>query len=588
MYEDIKNKPFLQRTLILSDGGYRNLKKACFACSLTSLAMTVPAVVSVLLIMEVIKPLSGQAVSWPVMWGLIAVGTAGAVLIYLCNRYEYQKTTINSYRESEHTRVGLVEHIRKLPMSLFNSKALTDLTANLMDDLFVTEHMLGKLYPQLFANTLTAAVIFITMLFFDWRIALAAFATLPLTFLILLGGMRTQSRSGKKLHTAKLAAAEQIQEYIDGLKMIKAFRLDGVKSESLEKSLRTLRQLSIKQDSVTGIILSGAQMVLQAGMGIAVLVGTVCLASGQMSLLPMILSLLFLTRIYGPILTALSLLPEALLHRIALERMRALIEIKPMEGSEDVPIEGYGIRFEDVSFSYNEDGTEVIQGLSTELPANGITALVGPSGSGKSTLSRLAARFWDVGSGRVTIGGVDVRSLDPEYLMGYMSFVFQDVTLFNDTVHNNILVGDMSATREQVCAAAKAACCETFISALPDGYDTLLGENGSTLSGGERQRLSIARALLKDAPVVLLDEATASLDPENEADIQRAINALIKGKTVVVIAHRLRSITAADKIIVLDAGRIAEEGTHEELLQNNGLYSRLFSLQQESAGWSLR
>lgn len=263
------------------------------------------------------------------------------------------------------------------------------------------------------------------------------------------------------------------------------------------------------------------------------------------------------------------------------------MNIQPMEGDTEKPVKEYDIQLKNISFRYNPQGEETIKNVNATIPAGAITALVGPSGSGKSTLSRLIARFWDVNKGQVEIGGIDVKELDPEHLMEYMSFVFQDVVLFNDTVYNNIKIGNMNATEEQVLAAAKAARCDEFIEKMPDGYQTVLGENGSTLSGGERQRLSIARALLKDAPIVLLDEATASLDPESESSIQQAIGRLIQGKTVLVIAHRLRTIAKADKIIVLDDGKVVEQGTHSELMEQNGLYKRLYTIQQESLGWSV-
>ena len=301
----------------------------------------------------------------------------------------------------------------------------------------------------------------------------------------------------------------------------------------------------------------------------------------------MLLCLLIVTRIYGPIITELTLLPELFYHQIAIRRMSTLMNIQPMEGDTEKPVKEYDIQLKNISFRYNPQGEETIKNVNATIPAGAITALVGPSGSGKSTLSRLIARFWDVNKGQVEIGGIDVKELDPEHLMEYMSFVFQDVVLFNDTVYNNIKIGNMNATEEQVLAAAKAARCDEFIEKMPDGYQTVLGENGSTLSGGERQRLSIARALLKDAPIVLLDEATASLDPESESSIQQAIGRLIQGKTVLVIAHRLRTIAKADKIIVLDDGKVVEQGTHSELMEQNGLYKRLYTIQQESLGWSV-
>lgn len=356
----------------------------------------------------------------------------------------------------------------------------------------------------------------------------------------------------------------------------------------MEKALRTMKKLAIAMEFGTGVFVTGAQVVLQAGIGLTVLVGTTLLTGGQIEFVPMLLYMLVVVRIYGPIVTELALLPEFFYHRIAVKRMQKLMSIQPMEGNKELELKDFTINFEKVDFQYNREGEGAIHNMTATIPAGGITALVGPSGSGKSTVSKLIARFWDVSGGRITVGGVDVRTLDPEHLMSYMSFVFQDVVLFNDTVYNNIRIGNMEASREEVLAAAQAARCDEFISRMPEGYDTLLGENGSTLSGGERQRLSIARALLKDAPIVMLDEATASLDPESEAAIQQAISRLIRGKTVIVIAHRLRTIRNADKIIVLDQGRVAEEGTHESLLEKNGLYKKLFNIQQESLGWSVR
>ena len=328
-------------------------------------------------------------------------------------------------------------------------------------------------------------------------------------------------------------------------------------------------------------------MILQSGIGITVFTGTSLLMSGKIELVPMLLCLTIVTRIYGPILTELTLLPELFYHKIAIKRMHTLMSIKPMEGDEQKPVKEYDITLNNVSFRYNDQGEDTIKSVDITGPAGGVTALVGPSGSGKSTVSRLIARFWDVDEGSVKIGGIDVKELDPEHLMEYMSFVFQDVVLFNDTVYNNIKIGNMDASEEQVLEAARAARCDEFANKMPNGYNTMLGENGSTLSGGERQRISIARALLKDAPIVLLDEATASLDPESEAYIQEAISRLIMNKTVLVIAHRLRTIETADKIIVLDEGKVVEQGTHKDLMKKEGLYRRLYSIQQESLGWSV-
>ncbi|MDL2206693.1 ABC transporter ATP-binding protein/permease [Eubacteriales bacterium OttesenSCG-928-N13] len=550
------------------------------------MSLLLPAMVMIQVIMELVKPFTGDVISWTKLWMLFGAGIVSAVIVYLCHKNDYRKTYVVSYMESEKTRITLAEHIRKLPMSVFNSKDLSELTTNMMGDVSTSEHVLSHVYPQLISNGISITLICIMLAFYDWRIALAIYITVPMAIAIVVIGRKIQQRLGTKHAEAKLVASEQVQEYVEGLKVIKSCNMDGDKFSALENALRTMRNLAIKMELGVGVLVTGAQVVLQAGIGLTVFMGVTLLTQGKIELIPMLMSLLIVTRIYGPVQTVLVLLPELLYHQIAIKRMRALMDYAPMEG-KDTALDGYDIGFEGVHFRYNEGGEQTITDITTSIPANGITALVGPSGSGKSTLSRLIARFWDVTDGKITIGGTEVKTLDPEHLMGYMSFVFQDVVLFNDTIYNNIRIGNMDATREQILAAAKAARCDEFAEKLPDGYDTMLGENGSTLSGGERQRLSIARALLKDAPIVMLDEATASLDPESESHIQQAIGALIAGKTVIVIAHRLRTIATADKIIVLDHGQIAEEGTHESLLNKQGLYHRLYTIQQESLGWSV-
>lgn len=585
MSEKIK-LPWLQDSLMLTDKGYKDLKKAIAACTITNFSMMLPTIVMLQVIMELIKPFTGEALSWNRLWILFAAGIAAALIVFLCNKNDYKKTYIVSYMESESARTSMAEHIRKLPMSVFNSKDISELTTNLMGDVATTEHVLSHIYPQLFSNAITITVICIMIALFDWRMALAIFISVPISFLIIAGSRKLQQKLGKKHADAKLAASEQVQEYIEGLKVIKACNMDGEHFEKLENALRTMRNLAIKFEFGTGVFVTGAQVVLQGGVGLTVFAGISLLTRGQIELIPLLMCLLIVTRIYGPIQTELTLLPELMYHQIAIKRMRTLMGIVPMEGAE-TPVEEFTIRFEKVNFSYNTGGEETIKDATISMMPGKITALVGPSGSGKSTLSRLIARFWDVDKGQVTIGGVDIKTLDPEHLMSYMSFVFQDVVLFNDTIYNNIRIGNMDATREQVIEAAGLAICDEFIDKLPEGYDTVLGENGSTLSGGERQRLSIARALLKNAPIVLLDEATASLDPESESFIQQAISKLIENKTVIVIAHRLRTIIDADNIIVMDEGNVVEQGTHQELIGKKGLYNRLYTIQQESLGWSI-
>ena len=419
---------------------------------------------------------------------------------------------------------------------------------------------------------ITITVVCSMFAFYDWRMALAIFISVPVAFLIIFASRRIQERLGKKHAQAKLEASEQVQEYIEGIKVVKACNLDSQQFQALEKALRTMKNLAIKFEFGSGVFVTGAQMLVQSGIGLTVFAGTSLLLNGKIELVPMLLCLLIVTRIYGPIITELTLLPELFYHQIAIRRMRTLMNIQPMEGDTEKPVKEYDIELKNISFRYNPQGEETIKNVNVTIPAGAITALVGPSGSGKSTLSRLIARFWDVNKGQVEIGGIDVKELDPEHLMEYMSFVFQDVVLFNDTVYNNIKIGNMSATEEQVLAAAKAARCDEFIDKMPDGYQTVLGENGSTLSGGERQRIAIARAMLKGAPVVILDEATAYIDPENEAVVQKAISALTAGKTLIVIAHRLSTIINTDNIVVVKDGTIHAQGTHDKLLETCPLY----------------
>ena len=582
--------PKLQQMFMLTDKGYRDLKKAIFACTLTNLSMMLPFMVTIQLFAELLKPLMGQALSFGRLWLLLGFGVAAAWMVFIASKNDYQKTYVTSYLEAEHSRVSVAEKIRRLPMSFFNAKDLSELTTNIMADCSTTEHVLSHILPQLISNAISITLVCLMMALFDWRMALAVFVSVPLALSVILLSKKHQNRISEKLVTAKLSASDQVQEYLEGIKVIKACGMDGSKFSALDKALHAMMKMAIRLEFGSGIFVTGAQMILQAGVGLTVFVGTHLLTGGQIELIPLLMFLLIVVRIYGPVVVEFTLLPELFHHRVATRRMRTLMETPAMEGSAETALTHWDVAFDHVSFRYNNTTDHedmVISDLSITIPERSITALVGPSGCGKSTVSRLIARFWDVNQGGVRIGGVDVRTLDPEYLMKYMAFVFQDVVLFNDTVYNNIRIGNMHATEEQVLQAARAARCDEFVRNLPNGYQSMLGENGYTLSGGERQRLSIARALLKDAPIVLLDEATASLDPENEVLIQQAISQLIEKKTVIVIAHRLRTIAGADKIIVLDQGKLSEQGTHSELMQKQGLYRKLYTIQQESMGWSV-
>ncbi|MTI47142.1 MAG: ABC transporter ATP-binding protein [Firmicutes bacterium] len=580
----------LKDKLMLTDKGYSDLKKAIAACTLTNLSLMLPFGITIQIFAELLKPLMGQQISWMKMWIYFGLGIIAAGIVFLSNKNDYKKTYVASYKESEAVRIRVAEHIRKLPMNFFNTKNLSELTTNIMGDCATSEHVLSHIIPQLMANGISILIVCIALAIFDWRMALTVFCTVPIAFLIIVLSRKIQKRLSERHIEAKLEASDKVQEYLEGIKVIKSCGLEGARFNTLDQALRLMKDMAIKMEFGTGIFVTGAQIIVQMGIGLTVFVGTYLLTGGKIELIPLLMFFLIVVRIYGPILTELTLLPELLYMQTSTKRMRTLFTTPIMEGDKEKQIIDYNIDFHNVSFSYTgELSTDktVIDDMNISIPSNGITALVGPSGSGKSTLAKLIARFWDVNKGVIKIGGIDIRTLDPEHLMGYMSIVFQDVVLFNDTVYNNIRIGNLNATDEEIMAAAKAACCDEFVSNLPNGYQTILGENGSTISGGERQRISIARALLKDAPIVLLDEATASLDPENEVFIQQAISKLIEGKTVIVIAHRLRTVAGADKIIVLNKGKAVEEGTHSELINNKGLYEKLYNLQQKSLGWSV-
>ena len=575
---------FLKQKLLLSDKGYSDLKKAILACTLTNLALMFSAGVSILLLRELLRPFTGGTISWAIMWQLMGLGIIVAILVFAAAKNDYKKTYLASYKEASNTRIRIAEHLRKLPMSFFNTKDLSDITTNMMADCASMESMLSSTIPPLIANIISVTITCICLSFFDWRMALAIFCTMPITFLIIWGGRNLQLKCFDRQVSVKLAASNQIQEYLEGIKIIKSCGLSGERFSTLNNALLAMKKVAIQAELVSGILVQSASLILQASLGIVIFIGTVLITGGKIEFLSLLILLMFSTQIYGPILSILSQITLLFHLGTVTKRMRILLSTPIMSGKEQ-DVRGYDIGLKHVSFADAKEN--VIKDVSIKIPTGSITALVGPSGSGKSTLAKLIARFWDINAGTITIGGEELKNIEPERLMRSMSFVFQDVTLFSDTVINNIRIGNMNATEEQVISAAKAAYCDEFIERLPDGYQTILGENGSTLSGGERQRISIARALLKEAPIILLDEATASLDPENEVLIQRAIAKLVEGKTVIMIAHRLRTVVDADQIVVLDNGMLVEQGTHKELLEKNGLYNKLYHIQQESLSWTI-
>ncbi|MDR2768600.1 MAG: ABC transporter ATP-binding protein/permease [Treponema sp.] len=576
----------LKNLLGLSDEGSRDFKRAVLAVVVANLSLLLPFIVIIQSIITLLNPLlAGAALDRGRLWTLPCLGLAAAILYFFAYRNEYRKTYTVAYSESEKIRLETAEHIRRLPLSFFNNKDLSELTTNMMADCTAIEHVMSHVTPGLFGGIITDLVTCSLLALYNWRMALALFAALPVSLGLILGSRKLQEFFGERHVKARLAVSGQMQEYLEGIKVVKAFALSGEKSKALEASLRGMMKEAIKFEGLTGIFITLAMVILQTGIGLVVLTGISLLTGGGLGVITLLAFILISAKIYSPLIILFTLLPEFFYFLVSTKRMQILRREPAMGGEENVVIDNYNIELRNVSFAYHE-GEDVIKNISLSIPQGGVTALVGPSGSGKTTVARLIARFWDVREGEIRIGGKNISGIDPEKLMSYMSFVFQDVVLFNDTVKNNIRIGREGAGDAEVCAAAKMARCDEFIRELPDGYDTVIGENGSTLSGGERQRISIARALLKNAPIVLLDEATASLDPENETLIQEAISALVKNRTVIVIAHRLRTVLGADKIAALDQGRLVEEGAAGELLARKGLFARLYTIQQESLGWT--
>ncbi|MDR1069812.1 MAG: ABC transporter ATP-binding protein/permease [Gracilibacteraceae bacterium] len=575
----------IKKLLRLSDEGYEGLKRGVFAAVLSNLCMFLPFGVAVMVITLLLRPLTdGGTLNASELWIWLGAGVAAAILYFFVYRNEYRKTYTAAYSETEKIRVEVAEKLRRLPLSFFNRKDLSELTTNIMGDCASIEHTMSHVLPNLIGGGVTVTFVSVLLAFYDWRMALALFAALPVAFGLIFATKKLMSIGDRHVQ-AKLNVAEQMQEYLEGIKVVKAFGLAGEKSEALKNALSVMLKEAVTFEAIAGAFVTLAMMVLQVGIGLVTLVGVTLLTGGTLSPIAFLTFLIISVKIYSPIIVILTLLPEFFYTLVSTRRMQALREEKPMTGDENAELTGFTVELKNVSFAYND--ADVVRDVSLTIPQSSVTALVGPSGSGKTTISRLIARVWDAREGEILIGGRNIREIDPERLMSYMSFVFQDVVLFNDTVMNNIRVGKKDAADEEIYAAARLARCDGFIREMPDGYETVVGENGSTLSGGERQRISIARALLKNAPIVLLDEATASLDPENETQIQAAISELVKGRTVVVIAHRLRTVIGADKIAVLEGGRLVEEGTGEALLAAGGLFARLYKIQRESLGWAI-
>ena len=535
---------------------------------------------------EFLAHLEDPATPLPLLAPYLALIVAVLAVVFATQYWQYHATYSVVYQESARKRIGLAERLRVLPLSFFGKRDLADLTSVVMKDTADQERLFSHTMPQLFGTGASTAIVAVMLLVFDWRLALASLWPVPVAVIVLLATTRLQTAATRKKNAAALVLADGIQEYLESNREVRALNRTDDFLARLNGNVDAFERAKLASELTTGTAVSSTQTLLRLGTVTTILAGTALVAAGQCDLLVFFCFMLVVTRLYDPINLILQSTAELIDMRESLARMRAIEQEPAQVGSVDFAPQGHDIVFEGVLFSY-EDGAPVLDDVSFTAREGEVTALVGPSGSGKSTAAKLAARFWDVDAGHITVGGVDVAGVDPETLLTDYTEVFQDVVLFNGTVMENIRLGRREATDEEVLAAARAANCDEFVRKMAQGYDTPIGENGALLSGGERQRISIARAILKDAPIVLLDEATASLDVESESLVQEALSRLLVGKTVLVIAHRMRTVLGADHIVVLAEGRVAEEGTPAELLAADGLFARMASLQGAAADWKL-
>ncbi|WP_261434062.1 ABC transporter ATP-binding protein [Xiamenia xianingshaonis] len=511
-----------------------------------------------------------------------------AIVLWTAHWFQYDYTYGKTYRESGKQRIGLAERLRELPLSFFGKRDLADLTETIMTDATTMEHVYSHVLPYLYGTCISTGIVAACLLVFNWQLALAALWSVPVAFATLFWSRRFSAPLMRKTRSHALDMTENTQEMLECVREIRATNQVDAYLGQADSLIDRHEKSLFKSEVGMGIPVQFTQVIMRFGIATTILAGSLMLADGSIGFMVMFGFLLVVSRIYAPFDQSMLMLAELFMAtEVAAPRMKALYDEPVATGSKTFKPCGYDVTFEDVTFSYGDGDEPVVSNVSFVASEGEVTALVGPSGSGKSTLTKLAARFWDADSGRVLVDGVDVTTIDPETLLKDYSVVFQDVLLFDDTVMGNIRLGRRDATDEEVLAAAKAAMCDDFVRKLPQGYDTMIGENGSKLSGGERQRISIARALLKGSPIVLLDEATASLDVENESQVQQALSNLLAGKTVIVIAHRMRTVMSADKIVVLDEGRVVEEGSPDNLLAENGLFARMVNLQGQSSAWTL-
>lgn len=571
----------LMHKYALSKQGASDMIKAIISATISNIILMVPVALLYYLVRDYMAGNLGDKVLFYVAGCLITF-----VLIGISTYIQYNATFLSTYVESGVRRVTLAEKLRKIPLSFFGKKDLSDLTSTIMNDCAQMETASSHFIPELFGACISTALIAVGLFFFDWRMAIAALWVLPVSFLIVGCSGKVQKSLNKKQMVLKMACADGIQECLENVRDLQAYNTQEDYMKGLTAKIKAVEKHAIVTELVTAVFVGSSQMILKLGIATVALVGGVLLAKGELDILTFFMFLMVVSRIYDPMQVSLQNLAAVIASGVQSDRLDEILSHEVQDGTNTMKHDGYDIEFSNVGFSY-ETGDVVLKDVSFVAKQGEVTALIGPSGGGKTTVSRLASRFWDANRGSITVGGMDISKVDPETLMSLYSIVFQDVTLFNNTILENIRIGKMDATDEEVIAAAKLAHCDEFAEKLSDGWNTVIGENGSELSGGERQRISIARAFLKDAPIILLDEATASLDVDNETMIQESLSRLIKDKTVMIIAHRMRTVANADKIVVLKDGVVAESGTPSELDAKDGIYANMVKTQNLAADWAL-
>lgn len=573
----------LKHKYALSDNGAKGMIKAFVAVTLADLVLMLPVG---LLYMLSSYLLDGDLPREKFGFFIIAI-IAVLILIALTAVFQYRSTFLSTYIESGVRRRTLAEKLRKIPLSFFGKKDLADLTNTIMSDCSLIETGSSHWIPELVGSIVSAAIVVVSLFFFDWRMALAAVWVMPVAFIIVISSKTVMSKVHDKTMKYRVECLDGIQEGLETLRDLRSYNMTDTYMEGLNRKIKAVENHAIVAEFANAAFVCSAQMILKLGIGTVAVVGSALLIKGEISVLTLFMFLLVVTRMYEPFQIALQNVAAIISLDANCRRMDEILSHEEQTGSETLDNKGCDIKFDHVAFSY-KDGEQVLSDVSFTAKQGEVTALIGPSGGGKTTVSRLAARFWDNDKGTITVGGMNVSKIDPEKLLSLYSIVFQDVTLFNNTVMENIRIGKKDATDEEVMAAARLAHCEDFVEKMPEKWNSMIGENGSELSGGERQRISIARAFLKDAPIILMDEATASLDVDNESLIQESISKLIRNKTVLIIAHRMRTVDGVDKIVVLKDGKVAEQGSPEELRKANGIYKHMAEMQLSSDQWKYR